>query len=55
MASGQEEKGWWDLDSAARAGQTVVPGGTGGKTFEAQEKLAEGTYISGQLICSDTD
>jgi hypothetical protein len=27
----------------AREGQTVVPGGTGGKSLEAQEKLAEGT------------
>ncbi|KAM3033921.1 hypothetical protein ACUV84_027812 [Puccinellia chinampoensis] len=48
MASGQEEKGTWDLGSAARAGQTVVPGGTGGKTFEAQEKLAEGRIRGGE-------
>jgi hypothetical protein len=43
MASGQE-KGRSELDSLAREGQTVVPGGTGGKSVEAQEKLAEGTY-----------
>jgi hypothetical protein len=41
MASGQE-KGKSELDSLAREGQTVVPGGTGGKSFDAQEKLAEG-------------
>ena len=34
MASGQERK---ELDSKAREGQTVVPGGTGGKSYEAQE------------------
>lgn len=45
MASGQE-KGRSELDSLAREGQTVVPGGTGGKSYEAQEKLAEGTYVN---------
>jgi hypothetical protein len=44
MASGQE-KGRSELDSLAREGQTVVPGGTGGKSYEAQEKLAEGSYM----------
>ncbi|XP_047044723.1 em protein CS41-like isoform X1 [Lolium rigidum] len=44
MASRQQERS--ELDSMAREGQTVVPGGTGGKSVEAQEKLAEGTvYI----------
>lgn len=39
MASGQERA---ELDAKARQGETVVPGGTGGKTVEAQEHLAEG-------------
>ena len=30
------------LDAKAKEGQTVVPGGTGGKSLEAQEHLAEG-------------
>lgn len=30
------------LDARARQGETVVPGGTGGKSLEAQENLAEG-------------
>uniref|UniRef100_A0A452YWU2 Uncharacterized protein n=1 Tax=Aegilops tauschii subsp. strangulata TaxID=200361 RepID=A0A452YWU2_AEGTS len=47
MASGQE-KGRSELDSLAREGQTVVPGGTGGKSYEAQEKLAEGRSRGGQ-------
>lgn len=42
MASGQESR--QDLDRKAREGQTVVPGGTGGKSLEAQQNLAEGTY-----------
>ncbi|KAB1224377.1 EMB-1 protein [Morella rubra] len=31
-----------ELEAKARQGETVVPGGTGGKSFEAQEHLAEG-------------
>lgn len=31
-----------ELDARAREGETVVPGGTGGKSLEAQERLAEG-------------
>ncbi|XP_022764473.1 late embryogenesis abundant protein D-19-like isoform X1 [Durio zibethinus] len=36
----QEEKA--DLDARARQGETVVPGGTRGKSLEAQRHLAEG-------------
>lgn len=39
MASEQERA---ELDARARQGETVVPGGTGGKSLEAQEHLAEG-------------
>ncbi|KAF3583097.1 hypothetical protein DY000_02028860 [Brassica cretica] len=39
MASQQEKK---QLDERAKKGETVVPGGTGGKSFEAQQHLAEG-------------
>ena len=42
MASGQERS---ELDSRARQGETVVPGGTGGKSLKAQEHLAEGKRI----------
>ncbi|CAM0873543.1 unnamed protein product [Alopecurus aequalis] len=45
MASGQERS---ELDNKAREGQTVVPGGTGGKSLEAEEKLAEGRSRGGQ-------
>lgn len=38
--SSQQERA--ELDARARQGQTVVPGGTGGKTLEAQEHFAEG-------------
>lgn len=31
-----------ELDRRAREGETVIPGGTGGKSLEAQEHLAEG-------------
>lgn len=31
-----------ELDARAEQGETVVPGGTGGKSLEAQEHLAEG-------------
>lgn len=33
------------LDARARQGETVIPGGTGGKSLEAQEHLAEGSSI----------
>lgn len=49
MASQQERA---ELDARARQGETVVPGGTGGKSLEAQEHLAEGNkypYISTTL------
>ena len=43
MASRQENRA--ELDAKARQGQTVVPGGTGGGSLEAQEHLAEGWYV----------
>ncbi|KAK4743166.1 hypothetical protein SAY87_001167 [Trapa incisa] len=45
MASQQERE---ELDRRARQGETVIPGGTGGKTLEAQEHLAEGRSRGGQ-------
>ncbi|PNT71500.1 late embryogenesis abundant protein B19.3 [Brachypodium distachyon] len=45
MASAQERS---ELDRKAREGETVVPGGTGGKTLEAQEHLAQGRSRGGQ-------
>ncbi|KAM0041842.1 putative Late embryogenesis abundant protein, LEA_5 subgroup [Helianthus debilis subsp. tardiflorus] len=39
MTSEQQRK---ELDDRARRGETVVPGGTGGKSYEAQQHLAEG-------------
>lgn len=39
MASHQEKK---QLDKRAKKGETVVPGGSGGRSFEAQQHLAEG-------------
>ncbi|XP_018459965.1 late seed maturation protein P8B6 [Raphanus sativus] len=44
MASQQEKK---QLDERAKKGETVVPGGTGGKSFEAQQHLAEGRSRGG--------
>nr|GEX15666.1 small hydrophilic plant seed protein, conserved site-containing protein [Tanacetum cinerariifolium] len=41
MASGQEKR--YELDAKAKQGETVIPGGTGGKSLEAQEHLAEGS------------
>lgn len=41
MASKQERE---ELDARARQGETLVPGGTGGKSLVAQEHLAEGIY-----------
>ncbi|EFJ17326.1 hypothetical protein SELMODRAFT_79811 [Selaginella moellendorffii] len=45
MATRQQRK---ELDEAARQGETVVPGGTGGQSLEAQEHLAEGRSKGGQ-------
>ncbi|KAJ4704399.1 Late embryogenesis abundant protein [Melia azedarach] len=45
MASQQDRE---ELDARARQGETVVPGGTGGKSLEAQEHLAEGRSRGGQ-------
>ncbi|GFP97661.1 em-like protein gea6 [Phtheirospermum japonicum] len=45
MASKQERS---QLDDKAKHGETVVPGGTGGKSLEAQEHLAEGRSKGGQ-------
>lgn len=39
MSSQQKRQ---ELDARARQGETVVPGGTGGKSLKAQEHLAEG-------------
>ncbi|KAL1559269.1 Em-like protein GEA6 [Salvia divinorum] len=46
MASQQKDRS--ELDAKARQGETVVPGGTGGKSLEAQEHLAEGRSRGGQ-------
>ncbi|KAG1371558.1 em protein H2 [Cocos nucifera] len=46
MATQQERA---ELDAKARQGETVVPGGTGGKSLEAQERLAEGRSRGGQM------
>ncbi|KAL4576133.1 hypothetical protein LXL04_012222 [Taraxacum kok-saghyz] len=43
--SEQEKK---DLDKRAAEGETVVHGGTGGKSLEAQERLVEGRSKGGQ-------
>ncbi|XP_042513083.1 late embryogenesis abundant protein EMB564-like [Macadamia integrifolia] len=37
-----------ELDAKAKQGETVVPGGTGGRSLEAQEHLAEGRSRGGQ-------
>ncbi|GKV06051.1 hypothetical protein SLEP1_g17984 [Rubroshorea leprosula] len=39
-----------DLDARARQGEVVVPGGTGGKSLEAQEHLAEGNMLSAFIL-----
>ncbi|KAK4253311.1 hypothetical protein QN277_010634 [Acacia crassicarpa] len=44
--SSQQERA--NLDQKAKQGETVVPGGTGGKSLEAQEHLAEGRHRGGQ-------
>lgn len=43
MASEQERREV--LDAKAKQGETVIPGGTGGKSLEAQEHLAEGNLF----------
>ncbi|KAK1265129.1 Em-like protein GEA6 [Acorus gramineus] len=49
MASGgQQQPSREELDARARQGETVVPGGTGGKSLEAQQHLAEGRSKGGQ-------
>lgn len=42
-----------ELDEKARKGEVVIPGGTGGKSLEAQEHLAEGLIyiISLSFVC----
>ncbi|KAJ0497999.1 putative Late embryogenesis abundant protein, LEA_5 subgroup [Helianthus annuus] len=40
MAQAQQKRS--ELDAKAKHGETVVPGGTGGKSLEAQQHLAEG-------------
>lgn len=37
-----------ELDRRAHEGQTVVPGGTGGHSLEAQEHLAQGRHKGGE-------
>ncbi|KAB2621910.1 late embryogenesis abundant protein EMB564-like [Pyrus ussuriensis x Pyrus communis] len=51
MASEQEKQDPQkrkELDEKARRGETVVSGGTGGHSLEAQEHLAEGRSRGGQ-------
>ncbi|KAK9127440.1 hypothetical protein Syun_016237 [Stephania yunnanensis] len=43
MSSNKQER-TSELDEKARKGETVVPGGTGGKSLEAQEHLAQGMH-----------
>lgn len=43
MASQQQSRE--ELDQRAKQGETVVPGGTGGKSLEAQQHLAEGNPL----------
>lgn len=49
MAS--EQKIREELEAKARQGETVVPGGTGGKSLEAQEHLAEGKLCVRVCVC----
>jgi len=39
-----------ELDARATAGETVVEGGTGGKSLQAQKNLAEGKEAHPSLI-----
>ncbi len=43
-----------ELDRRARNGEVVVPGGSGGKTLEAQIELAEGK-VEDEDICFSLD
>ncbi|TXG50093.1 hypothetical protein EZV62_025968 [Acer yangbiense] len=45
MSSNQQRA---ELDAKAGKGETVVPGGTGGRSLEAQEHLAQGRNRGGQ-------
>lgn len=49
----EEEK--QELDQRARDGETVVQGGTRGKSLEAQIHLAEGSLTRMNLSISSTD
>ncbi|CAN8278827.1 unnamed protein product [Cochlearia groenlandica] len=46
MASKQQSRE--ELDDMAKHGETIVQGGTGGTSLEAQEHLAEGRSKGGQ-------
>lgn len=48
MSSQQQDRS--ELDSRAKQGETVVPGGTGGKSLEAQEHLAEGNNYNNNIL-----
>jgi hypothetical protein len=48
MSSEQERR---ELDAKARQGETVIPGGTGGKSLEAQEHLAAGNLFLSLHVC----
>jgi hypothetical protein len=39
-----------ELDARAHDGETVVEGGTGGKSLDAQKRLAEGMYFRITLV-----
>lgn len=39
-----------ELDARAREGETVVPGGTGRKSLEAQEHLVEGMALPVDIL-----
>ncbi|XWS74797.1 hypothetical protein CRYUN_Cryun01aG0028300 [Craigia yunnanensis] len=45
MTSHQQRE---ELDRKAREGETVIPGGTGGKSLEAQEHMTEGRSQGGK-------
>ncbi|KAF3332903.1 Em protein H2 [Carex littledalei] len=50
MSSGQQvrqQASREELDRRAREGETVVPGGTGGGSLDAHERLAEGRKKGG--------
>jgi hypothetical protein len=43
MASQQQNRE--ELEERVKLGETVIPGGTGGKSLEAQQHLAEGMQL----------